>query len=51
MEYYFNSHFHPIEVMLTPESSRLGEEDDGWADHLSSLEDFPYKKYGMIVQA
>lgn len=30
---------------------QLGEEDDGWADHLSSLENFPYEKYGITVQA
>ncbi|KAE9371396.1 HAD-like protein [Stipitochalara longipes BDJ] len=28
---------------------QLGEIDDGWADFLQSLEDFPYAKYGMVV--
>jgi pseudouridine-5'-monophosphatase len=28
---------------------QLGMEDDGWADQLSSLENFPYEKYGIIV--
>lgn len=30
---------------------QLGEEGDGWGDHLSSLEDFPYNKYGIVVEA
>ena len=30
---------------------QLGEEDDGWADYLVSLEDFPYEKYGMVIPA
>jgi pseudouridine-5'-monophosphatase len=28
---------------------QLGEIDDGWADYMQSLEDFPYEKYGMVV--
>jgi len=28
---------------------QIGEEDDGWADHRQSLEDFPYEKYGIII--
>jgi pseudouridine-5'-monophosphatase len=31
------------------DSHQLGELDDGWADHLWSLEDFPYEKYGIVV--
>jgi len=30
-------------------AEKLGEVDDGWADHLWSLEDFPYEKYGIVV--
>ncbi|KAH8787501.1 HAD-like domain-containing protein [Hyaloscypha sp. PMI_1271] len=29
---------------------QLGEIDDGWADYMQSLEDFPYEKYGIIVE-
>ena len=29
---------------------QLGELDDGWADYMRSLEDFPYESYGMVVQ-
>jgi pseudouridine-5'-monophosphatase len=29
---------------------QLGEIDDGWADYMQSLEDFPYEKYGMVVE-
>lgn len=28
----------------------VGELDDGWADHLDSLVDFPYEKYGIVVE-
>ena len=28
---------------------QIGEEGDGWADHLESLENFPYKKFGIVV--
>lgn len=28
---------------------QIGEEGDGWADHLASLEDFPYKKFGITI--
>lgn len=29
---------------------QLGELDDGWADYMVSLENFPYEKYGIVVQ-
>jgi pseudouridine-5'-monophosphatase len=28
---------------------QLGEIDDGWAEYLPSLENFPYEKYGIVV--
>ena len=28
---------------------QLGGVDDGWGDHLDSLEDFPYERFGIIV--
>ncbi|KAI1080645.1 HAD-like protein [Whalleya microplaca] len=28
---------------------QLGDVDDGWAEQLSSLEDFPYEKFGVVV--
>jgi pseudouridine-5'-monophosphatase len=28
---------------------QLGEIDDGWADYLRNLEDFPYGKFGIVV--
>ncbi len=28
---------------------QLGELDDGWAEYLETLEDFPYAKYGIVV--
>lgn len=28
---------------------QLGEIDDGWAEYLPSLEDFPYKKFGIEI--
>ena len=28
---------------------QLGELDDGFGEHLSTLEDFPYAKYGIDV--
>ncbi|TVY16082.1 putative uncharacterized hydrolase, partial [Lachnellula arida] len=28
---------------------QVGEVDDGWAEHLETLEDFPYEKYGIVV--
>jgi pseudouridine-5'-monophosphatase len=28
---------------------QLGEMDDGWAEQLPSLEDFPYEKYGIVL--
>jgi pseudouridine-5'-monophosphatase len=28
---------------------QLGEVDDGWAESISSLEDFDYRKYGIEV--
>ena len=28
---------------------QLGEIDDGLADHLKSLEDFPYEKFGIVI--
>ncbi|TVY32794.1 Uncharacterized protein LSUB1_G006669 [Lachnellula subtilissima] len=28
---------------------QVGEIDDGWAEHLETLEDFPYEKYGIVV--
>ncbi|KAK3988211.1 HAD-like domain-containing protein [Cladorrhinum sp. PSN332] len=28
---------------------QLGEINDGWGDYLSTLVDFPYEKYGMII--
>jgi pseudouridine-5'-monophosphatase len=28
---------------------QLGEIDDGWADYLRTLEDFPYGKFGIVV--
>lgn len=30
---------------------QLGEVDDGWAEAISSLEDFQYEKYGIFVQS
>lgn len=27
----------------------VGELDDGWGEHLDSLVDFPYEKYGIVV--
>ncbi|KAG9243953.1 HAD-like domain-containing protein [Calycina marina] len=30
---------------------QLGAEGNGWADHLQSLEAFPYEKFGMVVEA
>jgi pseudouridine-5'-monophosphatase len=29
---------------------QVGEIDDGWADYMRSLEDFPYEKYGIFVK-
>ncbi|KAI3323259.1 HAD-like protein [Xylariaceae sp. AK1471] len=29
---------------------QLGEIGDGWAEQLPSLEDFPYEKYGIVLQ-
>ncbi len=29
---------------------QVGELDDGWADYLEDLVDFPYEKYGIMVQ-
>jgi pseudouridine-5'-monophosphatase len=31
------------------EMHQVGELDDGWGDHLDTLVDFPYEKYGIIV--
>lgn len=28
---------------------QLGEVDDGWADYMLNLEDFPYEKYGIVI--
>jgi len=28
---------------------QLGEIDDGWAEYLPTLVDFPYAKYGMTI--
>ncbi|WYZ45007.1 hypothetical protein EsH8_VIII_000323 [Colletotrichum jinshuiense] len=28
---------------------QVGEIDDGWAEYLPSLEDFPYGKFGMVI--
>lgn len=28
----------------------VGELDDGWGEHLDSLVDFPYARYGIVVQ-
>lgn len=30
---------------------QVGEVDDGWADYLENLVDFPYKKFGIIVKS
>ncbi len=30
---------------------QLGEVDDGWADYLPSLVDFPYEKFGIVVKS
>lgn len=30
---------------------QVGEIGDGWAQHLPSLVDFPYKKYGIVIPA
>ena len=28
---------------------QVGEVDDGWAEYLATLVDFPYEKYGMVI--
>lgn len=28
---------------------QVGEIDDGWAEYLKTLEDFPYERYGIVV--
>ncbi|KAI0872876.1 HAD-like domain-containing protein [Hypoxylon argillaceum] len=33
------------------DEDQLGQVGDGWAEQLSSLENFPYEKYGIIPQA
>jgi len=37
------------DVGSSEDMHQVGELDDGWADHLESLVDFPYEKYGIIV--
>jgi pseudouridine-5'-monophosphatase len=32
------------------ENSEVGELDDGWAETISSLEEFNYEKYGIDVR-
>lgn len=32
------------------DSHQLGEVDDGWAEYLTSLENFPYEKYGIVIK-
>lgn len=32
------------------DSHQLGEIDDGWAEYLTSLENFPYEKYGIAIK-
>lgn len=31
------------------DTHQLGEHDDGWADYMLDLTDFPYAKYGIVV--
>lgn len=31
------------------DTHQLGEIDDGWADYLPDLTNFPYEKYGIVV--
>lgn len=31
------------------EEHQLGQEDDGWAEQITSLEEFDYEKYGIVV--
>jgi pseudouridine-5'-monophosphatase len=31
------------------DAHQLGEVDDGWAEYMESLVDFPYEKYGIVV--
>ncbi|KXJ89164.1 HAD-like domain-containing protein [Microdochium bolleyi] len=31
------------------DTHQLGEHDDGWADYMLDLTDFPYEKYGIVV--
>jgi pseudouridine-5'-monophosphatase len=28
---------------------QVGKPDDGWAEYMLSLEDFPYEKFGIVV--
>lgn len=35
---------------LEGDLQQLGEIDDGWAESLNSLENFPYEKYGIFVK-
>lgn len=50
----FNGRHKAVLAGRTGESEvdfhQLGQEDDGWADYLTSLENFPYEKFGIVVR-
>ncbi|KAI5924728.1 HAD-like protein [Camillea tinctor] len=38
-----------IGLLSIGDEDQLGELDDGWAEQLESLEDFPYERYGIVI--